>query len=161
MQCRFTLVLLIAVSSWLSTLSESTSSSPPARPPSTSRTASAPSLTQQLQKAWTTALMPMAVMLGGYMSFEPIQPVAAADTVKIGACLLKNCQLELGRCLLDPKCLANIICLNTCNDKADEVGCQIRCGDLFENEVVGQFNACALSKKQCVTQKPVRKLLWS
>lgn len=99
--------------------------------------------------------MPLAVTLSGVMAIDPVQPVAAADTIKIGACLLQKCQLELARCILDPKCLANIICLNTCNDKADEVGCQIRCGDLFENDVVGQFNACALSKKQCVPQKQV------
>ena len=30
-------------------------------------------------------------------------------------------QLELARCILDPKCLANIICLNTCNGRSDEV----------------------------------------
>ncbi len=82
-------------------------------------------------------------------------PVQAADTIKIGTCLLKNCQYELFRCIIDPKCLANVICLNTCNSAKDEVGCQIGCGDLFENEIVGKFNACALSKKQCVPQKPV------
>ncbi len=37
-----------------------------------------------------------------------------------------NTQLELARCLLDPKCLANIICLNTCNGRADEVRCMQR-----------------------------------
>lgn len=80
----------------------------------------------------------------------------AIDSIKVGSCLLQNCQLELARCILDPKCLANIICLNTCNNRPDEAGCQIGCGDLFENDVVGQFNACALSKKQCVPQKQVR-----
>ena len=50
------------------------------------------------------------------------KPAAAVDSIKIGTCLIKNCQLELARCILDPKCLANIICLNTCNNKADETG---------------------------------------
>ena len=35
----------------------------------------------------------------------------------------------------------------------DESECQIRCGDLFENDVVGTFNACAVSQKKCVPQK--------
>lgn len=49
-----------------------------------------------------------------------------------------------------------MICLNTCNNRADESYCQIRCGDLFENDAVGKFNACAVSKKKCVKQRQVR-----
>jgi violaxanthin de-epoxidase len=77
----------------------------------------------------------------------------AADTAKVGLCLLKECQKELAACVLNPKCLANVICLNTCNDRPDEAECQIKCGDSFENEVVGTFNACAVSAKKCVPQK--------
>jgi len=50
-------------------------------------------------------------------------------------------------------CLANVICLNTCNDRKDEAECQIKCGDTFENDVVGKFNTCAVSQKKCVPQK--------
>lgn len=74
-------------------------------------------------------------------------------SVFIGKCLLKSCQKELAQCVLNPKCLANIVCLNTCNGRADEAECQIKCGDLFENEVVGKFNSCAVSQKKCVPQK--------
>lgn len=38
-----------------------------------------------------------------------------------------NTQLELARCILDPKCLANIICLNTCNGRPDEVKKVVMC----------------------------------
>lgn len=31
--------------------------------------------------------------------------------------------------------------------------CQIKCGDIFENDVVGVFNSCAVSQKKCVPQK--------
>jgi violaxanthin de-epoxidase len=31
--------------------------------------------------------------------------------------------------------------------------CQIKCGDMFENDVVGVFNSCAVSQKKCVPQK--------
>merc|ERR1712127_825994 len=44
--------------------------------------------------------------------------------------------------------------INTCNGKEDEIGCQIKCGDLFENEVVGEFNKCVVSDMGCVPQKP-------
>ena len=81
------------------------------------------------------------------------QPTFAADTVKVGKCLLQSCQKELAQCILNPKCLANVICLNTCNDRKDEAECQIKCGDLFENDVVGVFNSCAVSQKRCVPQK--------
>lgn len=77
----------------------------------------------------------------------------AADTVKVGKCLLQSCQKELAECILNPKCLANVICLNTCNNRPDEAECQIKCGDTFENEVVGRFNTCAVSQKKCVPQK--------
>ena len=45
------------------------------------------------------------------------------------------------------------MCINSCTGRADESECQIRCGDLFENEVVGEFNACAVSQKKCVPQR--------
>lgn len=82
-----------------------------------------------------------------------IPPSYAADTVAVGKCLIQNCQKELAQCILNPKCLANVICLNTCNDRPDEAACQIKCGDLFENDVVGVFNSCAVSQKKCVPQK--------
>lgn len=49
----------------------------------------------------------------------------AADTVKIGKCLLTSCQKELTQCILNPKCFANVICLNTCNNRPDESECQV------------------------------------
>ena len=54
----------------------------------------------------------------------------ATDTVKVGTCLLQKCQVELAKCLGDPKCFQNIVCLNTCNGLSpeDEAACQIRCG---------------------------------
>jgi hypothetical protein len=78
----------------------------------------------------------------------------AADSVAIAGCLLKQCRLPLAKCIANPKCLANVICINTCNGKPNETGCQIKCGDLFENEVVGEFNKCAVSDRTCVPQRP-------
>ena len=87
-------------------------------------------------------------------SFGLNVPIAsAADTVAIGKCLLTSCQAQLAKCILNPKCFANVICLNTCNNRPDESACQIKCGDLFENDVVGEFNSCAVSQKKCVPQK--------
>ncbi|KAG0591311.1 hypothetical protein KC19_1G165700 [Ceratodon purpureus] len=77
----------------------------------------------------------------------------AADPLKTCACLLKECRVELAKCIADPKCAANVACLQTCNGRPDETECQIGCGDLFENKVVDEFNDCAVTRKGCVPQK--------
>eukprot|EP00526_Cylindrotheca_closterium_P011580 CAMPEP_0113619770 /NCGR_PEP_ID=MMETSP0017_2-20120614/10051_1 /TAXON_ID=2856 /ORGANISM="Cylindrotheca closterium" /LENGTH=481 /DNA_ID=CAMNT_0000529375 /DNA_START=107 /DNA_END=1552 /DNA_ORIENTATION=- /assembly_acc=CAM_ASM_000147 len=80
-------------------------------------------------------------------------PAVASDSAAIVSCLFSKCQLPLAKCITNPKCLANVVCINTCNGKEDEIGCQIKCGDLFENEVVGEFNKCVVSDMGCVPQK--------
>uniref|UniRef100_A0A1D1YYP9 Violaxanthin de-epoxidase, chloroplastic n=2 Tax=Anthurium amnicola TaxID=1678845 RepID=A0A1D1YYP9_9ARAE len=82
-----------------------------------------------------------------------VPSVDAADTLKTCACLLKECRVELAKCIGNPSCGANIACLQTCNDRPDETECQIKCGDLFENSVVDEFNECAVSRKKCVPKK--------
>lgn len=115
-------------------------------PTTTSTTMTASSYLQQQNQQSITQVLTKSLSI----------PLAEAktDAVRVGTCLFKNCQLELAKCILDPKCFANIICLNTCNNRPDEVQCQIKCGDLFDDETVGKFNACALSQKKCVPQKP-------
>lgn len=78
----------------------------------------------------------------------------ASDSGAIVGCLFSKCQLPLAKCIANPKCLANVVCINTCNGREDEIECQIKCGDLFENEVVGEFNKCVVSDMGCVPQKP-------
>ena len=81
-------------------------------------------------------------------------PAMASDSASIVSCLFSKCQLPLAKCIANPKCLANVVCINTCNGRDDEIECQIKCGDLFENEVVGEFNKCVVSDMGCVPQKP-------
>ncbi|XP_014491647.1 violaxanthin de-epoxidase, chloroplastic isoform X1 [Vigna radiata var. radiata] len=91
---------------------------------------------------------------GILVSILMITPSAdAVDALKTCACLLKDCRLELAKCLSNPSCAANIACLQTCNNRPDETECQIKCGDLFENSVVDEFNECAVSRKKCVPKK--------
>jgi len=80
-------------------------------------------------------------------------PAMATDSGAIVGCLFKKCQLPLAKCIANPKCLANVVCINTCNGRDDEIACQIKCGDLFENEVVGEFNKCVISDMGCVPKK--------
>ncbi|KAH7444891.1 hypothetical protein KP509_02G096200 [Ceratopteris richardii] len=49
----------------------------------------------------------------------------AVDALKTCTCLLKECRVELARCIADPKCAANIACLQTCNNRPDETECQV------------------------------------
>ena len=81
------------------------------------------------------------------------QPAMATDSDAIVGCLFQKCQLPLAKCIVNPNCLANVICINTCNGRKDETGCQIECGNLFENDVVGEFNKCAVSDMRCVPKK--------
>lgn len=74
----------------------------------------------------------MSVAVAAALALSPlqlVQPAAAADSVKVGSCLLQKCQLQLAQCLGDPKCLQNIVCLNLCNTaktSEEEAACQIR-----------------------------------
>lgn len=93
----------------------------------------------------------LALGLSAAVVTSPV-PAMAADT-SIVSCLFSKCQLPLLKCIANPKCLANVVCINTCNGKADEIGCQIECGNLFENSVVGEFNKCVVSDMGCVPRK--------
>merc|ERR1719316_486211 len=84
---------------------------------------------------------------------SPPVAFAAPDSAAIGKCLIEKCQGQLARCVGDPVCAANLLCIQTCNGKADESACQIKCGDEFANPVTDKFTACAVSNKKCVPQR--------
>merc|ERR1711957_876538 len=108
-----------------------------------------------ISKGLSSALLGLALTFGTIGGpLQPVAPANAADGAKIGYCLLNKCKAPLAKCITNPKCLANVICINTCNSAADEIGCQIKCGDTFENDVVGEFNKCAVSDMDCVPTRP-------
>jgi violaxanthin de-epoxidase len=104
-----------------------------------------------VENAFKTALIAATFALSTTVA-NPL-PAHASDSAKIATCLFKKCRVPLAKCVANPKCLANVICINTCNGKEDESGCQIQCGNLWENDVVGEFNKCAVSDMSCVPQK--------
>lgn len=95
------------------------------------------------------------IAIAGLLTYAilAIPSADAADALKTCTCLLKECRVELAKCIANPSCAADIACLQTCNDRPDETECQIKCGDLFENNVVDEFNECAVSRKKCVPRK--------
>jgi violaxanthin de-epoxidase len=100
-----------------------------------------------------------ALALGiGLATLTAPVPAMASDSGAIVSCLFSKCQLPLAKCIANPKCLANVVCINTCNGKKDEVGCQVKCGDYFDNEVIGEFNKCVVSDMGCVAQQQDRGL---
>ncbi|KAL3520582.1 hypothetical protein ACH5RR_018731 [Cinchona calisaya] len=101
-------------------------------------------------KDWSQSTK-MAVLLIFVLLVVP--KADAVDALKTCTCLLKECRIELAKCIANPACAANIACLQTCNNRPDETECQIKCGDLFENSVVDEFNECAVSRKKCVPRK--------
>lgn len=113
---------------------------------------------ERVGKVATSALLALTLSFSAFSTpFADVSTVpsaSAADGKAIGLCLFKKCRLPLAKCITNPNCLANVICINTCNGKPDESGCQIECGNIFENDVVGEFNKCAVSDMTCVPQKP-------
>jgi violaxanthin de-epoxidase len=116
-------------------------------------------LVSKLSKGFASAFLALTLSFNTFGNVTPsdfsfVQPANAADGKAIGLCLLQKCRLPLAKCIANPKCLANVICINTCNNAEDETGCQIKCGDIFENDVVGEFNKCAVSDMDCVPTRP-------
>lgn len=111
-----------------------------------------------LATALKSGTVAMALLLATCtMTQLPATATAAAEATAASqtlTCLLQKCRLPLAKCIANPKCLLNVACINTCNGRDDEIECQIKCGDKFENKVVGEFNKCAVSDMDCVKQKP-------
>jgi len=101
----------------------------------------------------TMASLLAGVLVLGSTVVAPPPAVAKTDGAAIGKCLLKKCQLPLARCVTDPTCAPNLLCIQTCTAAADEADCQIRCGDAFANDVVADFTKCAVTDKNCVPQR--------
>ncbi|CAK9088647.1 unnamed protein product [Durusdinium trenchii] len=88
------------------------------------------------------------------MPIRPWSAVADENLARVAPCLLSKCQLPLAKCILNPSCAADLTCVIACSGQPDESSCQINCGNNFENDVVVEFNRCALSAKKCVPQRP-------
>ena len=86
---------------------------------------------------------------------EPLsQPaLAKTDSKAIAQCLITKAPGALARCVADPTCAANLVCINTCTNKPDESECQIKCGDEFSNDVVAGFTKSVVSDNKCVPQR--------
>jgi violaxanthin de-epoxidase len=114
------------------------------------------SIMKTLQTSLASTAVAASLALGAWTQAPAIShaTASAADPSKIVGCLLQKCPGPLAQCIANPKCLANVICINTCNGRPDEVECQIDCGTLWENDVVGVFNKCAVSDMSCVPQQP-------
>ena len=114
-----------------------------------------PTLTRPIPSSASSAASSMlaALLVLGSSVVTPPAAIAKTDGAAIGKCLLKNCQIPLAKCVANPVCAANLLCIQTCTGRADEGDCQIRCGDAFSNDVVGDFTKCAVSDKKCVPQR--------
>ncbi|XVF57005.1 hypothetical protein PTKIN_Ptkin06aG0167900 [Pterospermum kingtungense] len=110
-----------------------------------------PTITNVLEQWSQSQIVKVVGLLA--CAYLVIPSAGAVDALKTCTCLLKECRIELAKCIANPSCAANVACLQTCNDRPDETECQIKCGDLFENSVVDEFNECAVSRKKCVPQK--------
>jgi len=106
---------------------------------------------QSLKQTAAVSALALGLTVGA-LGTSPL-PAVASDSKAIVGCLVTKCQAPFLKCITSPLCLANVACINTCNGKEDEIGCQIKCGDLFDNPVTGEFNKCAVSDMNCVPQQ--------
>ncbi|MCO5556659.1 hypothetical protein L7F22_010210 [Adiantum nelumboides] len=93
---------------------------------------------------WADSALPSllaGVVLGLQLWTAP--PIQAVDALKTCTCLLKECRVELARCIADPACAANVACLQTCNNKPDETECQV---------VIAGVSLSMLAGKGCFMQ---------
>ena len=94
------------------------------------------------------------LVLGSTMSpMAKPPPALALDAAAVGTCVVTQCTPELAGCITDGSCLANLLCIQTCNNKPDEADCQIACGDKFSSAKVDSFTKCAVTNKKCVPQR--------
>ena len=102
----------------------------------------------QIGKGIASAMVALTISFNTFGPLHSVEPAFAADGKAIGLCLLQKCRLPLLKCITNPNCMANVICINTCNGKADETGCQIQCGDIFENEAVDRSHSIRHPQRQ-------------
>jgi VDE lipocalin domain len=115
------------------------------------------SFIRSIRRTAVSMILGLSIVTGGLQSSTTLGPSmianAAADPNAIVGCLFQKCAVQLGKCIASPLCLANVVCINTCNDRPDEIECQIKCGDTFDNPAIAQFNKCAVSDMSCVPQQ--------
>jgi hypothetical protein len=112
----------------------------------------ASALVRRLRGSAAAAIVAMGVVAAS-LTAVPLPGIGATDSGSIVSCHFSKCRVPLLKCVANPKCLANVVCINTCTGREDEIGCHIKCGDFFENEVVGEFNKCVVSDMGCVPQQ--------
>lgn len=79
--------------------------------------------------------------------------IAKTDGAAIGSCLITKAPLPLAKCVTNPVCAANLLCIQTCTNRPDEATCQIKCGDEFANGVTEEFTRAAVTETKCVPQR--------
>ena len=57
-----------------------------------------------------------AILLSSSLTLAPL-PSLATDGAAIGKCLLSSCQVPLAKCVTNPTCVANLLCIQTCTNR--------------------------------------------
>ena len=64
-------------------------------------------------------------------------------------CITTHCFLEMGQCLINPRCFSIITCLQGCIGKPDEAGCAFGCGMTDQNPQFKTLLKCMI-KNDCM-----------
>jgi hypothetical protein len=55
----------------------------------------------------------------------------ADGSKQIVGCLLQKFFTSFAKCITNPKCVTNVLCIHACKNAADKTSCQIKCVDFF------------------------------
>lgn len=110
---------------------------------------------EEQSRPWSASVFMASALAVLVMAGNMSSAWASSESMAaVAPCLLSQCQIPLAKCITNPQCAANLTCIIGCTASPDEKSCQIKCGDQFENDVVVEFNECALTSKKCVPRRP-------
>ena len=98
--------------------------------------------------------------IGGLLS-AVVLGVTSGNGTNPGVCVVEHCGGVLLACEIDAVCRTWSGCNQHCGLGNNALGCQIRCGDLYNpggnaSDFIEAFSVCAISEHHCVPQSQMR-----
>ncbi|CAM9804643.1 unnamed protein product [Phaeothamnion confervicola] len=85
-------------------------------------------------------------------AFEELREDGVVVERKIDyACIASKCGGAVVAAARDQRALHELTCLSSCG--IDDIACQMRCGDMYEQDVLRNFHVCAIAEHHCVPQR--------
>jgi violaxanthin de-epoxidase len=109
---------------------------------------------QHAARGVASVALSLSVLLhssAGAYATDSLQPREQPQRHIDYGCLCTQCGGALAAAARDPRALHELTCLSQCG--VDDIGCQMKCGDLYKENVLHDFQVCAITQKKCVPQR--------